>query len=128
MELATSKFEFDGEMIRSLQELEDPGTNKVLNDLLTMYYENMPLLLSEISRSLVNKNFVHVAHEAHKLKASCGNLGLTSLYHIFVDLEALCRQPNPSYEQCEAYVQDAHSQFEQSKEVLNKVVKPRASS
>ena len=80
------------EFLRDMQKYSD---EPVISTLVEMYLEATPLALHKMKANLEDNQLVAIAQEAHKLKANCGNLGLTSMVELFAGIEESIRKGNP---------------------------------
>ncbi|MEN0060051.1 MAG: Hpt domain-containing protein [Bdellovibrio sp.] len=104
-----------------LRQIEQDNQEKVLEVLLQLYFKNTPLSLETMTLQAQEGRFVEVAQEAHKLKSSCGNLGLISLAEIFARIERQLK--SGISENVSADLALAICHFEDSKQVLHDVLK-----
>jgi len=75
----------DPAVIESLRELTPPGEPDVLNEVLTIFLQEVPPRLERLRTFLAAGNIVEVQRAAHSLKGSAGNIGARALHDI-------CRQ------------------------------------
>lgn len=75
----------DPAVIASLRQLTPPGEPDVLNEVLQLFLEDVPVRIARLRAAWQAGNPVEVQRAAHSLKGSAGNIGAT-------DLLAVCRQ------------------------------------
>ena len=81
----------DPKVIDSLRQLTPPGEPDVLNEVLTIFLQEVPTRVERLRTFLAAGNIVEVQRAAHSLKGSAGNIGARSLYDICRQLDDKAR-------------------------------------
>ncbi|MBI4850698.1 MAG: response regulator [Acidobacteria bacterium] len=77
----------DYSLIEKLKFLSSDEDEGFFEDLFNSFLKDMPNQLDLLSKAISKHNLDDTIFLAHKLKGSCGNLGLISLQRLFFDLE-----------------------------------------
>ena len=81
----------DPKVIESLRQLTPPGEPDVLNEVLTIFLQEVPTRVERLRTFLAAGSIIEVQRSAHSLKGSAGNIGARSLYDICRQLDDKAR-------------------------------------
>jgi HPt (histidine-containing phosphotransfer) domain-containing protein len=76
---------------KRIQEIKDLGKSvgkDILKEIIELYKSETPSSIDEMRSHLANKDMEKIARAAHKLKASCANLGFDEMTHICNEIES----------------------------------------
>jgi HPt (histidine-containing phosphotransfer) domain-containing protein len=81
----------NAEQLLGLRELNQPGEKDFVSELIDIFCQQSPPILSELESAVAQLNFVSIEKLAHKLKGSSANIGAARLYSLCADLELQAR-------------------------------------
>lgn len=87
VEAVTNQPTLDTEMLRAWQSLDHDSHGELLREIITLFLETSPPLLSEMREAGQAENRQTVRRLAHKLRGSGANLGAAQLAHLCAELE-----------------------------------------
>lgn len=106
----------DISILRSLQvELGEDNVD-TLNELLTIFLDNTPVLVMELHQALASHSFEAMQRAAHTLKSSSAQIGATTLSTLCQSLEYQVQAGND--EHVEQHIQDIENEFMHVQEFL----------
>jgi two-component system, sensor histidine kinase and response regulator len=79
----------DANALAALRELDMDGDSGILTQLIQVFLENTPMLISDARRAIGQGTAADVTRVAHTLKGSCANFGATRLRVVCAKLEQL---------------------------------------
>ncbi len=82
----------NADTLNRLRELQEPGADGLLAELIDLFLTDTPLRLAELRQALADQDATRIAAIAHTLKGSCGNLGAERLAALTCDVERAARQ------------------------------------
>ena len=85
--MAIIKWVVDPKKIDILRDIQKYSDEPVISTLVGMFLVSTPVSLEKMKTDLKSNELLNIAKEAHKLKSSCGSLGLTSMAEIFASIE-----------------------------------------
>lgn len=90
------------------------------HDILSQFIHDTPLALNKLYRAISESDFKTIFAISHSLHGSTGNLGISHLSDLLMQLEHTSKSEN--IDQCIQFGKDIEIAFEKSKEViLNKM-------
>ena len=96
------------------------GDEKLLKELLEIFLNNAPEIITELKESLECKNFHMITKNAHKLKGMAGNISVKRIHKQAYNLETAGR--TKQYDRIPALIQLIEMEFEDLKDELNKIL------
>ena len=81
--------------MRALDELrafQIEGEPDVVQDIVKAYLQEAKVKIDELQRAFEDKDYDTLQRNAHSLKSSSGNLGLSRLASFTMELDALCKE------------------------------------
>jgi CheY-like chemotaxis protein len=79
----------DRAALDAFRELDADGSGGILGQLIAVFLENTPTIITELRRALEEGAAPNVARLAHTLKGSCSNFGARRMRELCVELEEL---------------------------------------
>jgi len=94
-----------------LYEIAD-GSDEFIVESITMFLDQSPQILQEISGALAAKDWATASASAHKIKANLGFFGMLNSQALMQDIEQDCKagDPNPA---------DMETKYNQVAEIIN---------
>lgn len=81
------KYEFNQAQLDSLMSISEEDGPDLVRQLFDMFQETMPGAISKVTKAVEVKDWASLSAEAHRLKSTCGNLGIHSMSMIAKALE-----------------------------------------
>jgi two-component system sensor histidine kinase/response regulator len=81
--------DLDVEMLNTWRNLTEEGESDFLTEIIDLFIENTPPLISEIHKAFAEQNAVQLQRFAHKLKGSSANVGAKSMASLCEELEEI---------------------------------------
>lgn len=116
-------FVFSPDKLESLIAMDPEEGREFVASLIDRFQNNTPKVIQETEIDLKSGRFTQIKGSAHKLKSTCGNLGLNSMMDLAIELEkqaADCQEKQLEPSQLGRTLEDFKSHFEQSRSVLSK--------
>lgn len=79
----------DPSALARLQELQTPGSDDILTELIDIFFHSAEELLSAAHNALKQSSFIDIERAAHALKGGCSNFGARRMQQLCGELEAL---------------------------------------
>ena len=93
------------------------GDKDLLNELLSMFYEDSRLKLKEIERAIKDRDYEKVRELAHTIKGASSNIGLTEIYEICLELENMAKKKDLSG------ADNLYSKLKENIEAVGRIIK-----
>lgn len=77
----------DPAVIETLRQLTPPGEPDVLNEVLGLFVEDVPVRIARLRAAWQSGDAVAVQRAAHSLKGSAGNIGATEMLAVCKELD-----------------------------------------
>ncbi len=109
---------FDKAKIDELIQLGKDIGEDVLPQLIALHFETSEKILSQMLKQLSSLEYSNLKSLSHKLKSSCGTLGLNKVHKLCDDLENYLSNNKVESFLVRTYVDCIHFEYEQSKVYL----------
>ena len=115
-----NEINFDLEKVDQLIQLGKDLNEDVLSQLLRVHFETSEVQLHEIKQWSLQNKFLYIRAGAHKMKSSCGTLGLNKLHRLCADLERYLTETSTiSGATVNAFVEGILKEYQYSKSLIN---------
>ena len=104
-----------------LRSLDSDGSNGFLKEMINIYLEESPRLISEMKAALKENQVENFTRAAHTLKSSSANLGAMALSEMCKELEMMGKSGNMSRASEKAAI--VAQEFEKVKKALERYLK-----
>lgn len=108
---------FDSSKLDQLVQLGKDINEDVVTQLLQVHFETSEFSIAEMKSDFNASNFENLKRAAHKLKSSCGTLGLNKLHALCHGLENFLTDANESAT-VELYLAAIFFEYESTKEII----------
>lgn len=78
------------DLIDGLRDIFDESGENIWVYMSKMFLNEIMEKMANINKNIVNKNYVDIMNDSHKLKSSAGNIGLIELSNIFGEIDEYC--------------------------------------
>lgn len=119
-------FSFSPDKLESLIAMDPEEGKDFVASLIDRFLGNTPKAIQDTEADLKAGRFTHIKGSAHKLKSTCGNLGLNSLMELAIEIEKQagdCQEKQLEPSQLGKTLEEFKAHLEQSRAVLVKYAK-----
>ena len=86
----------DPDVVKSLRRLTPPGEPDVLQEILTLFLDEVPKKIGTLRSAIASGDATIVQRTAHSLKGSAGNIGAHAMYDVCRQLDDRARSEAPA--------------------------------
>ena len=113
------KVSFDSSKMDELIQLGRDLDEDVVSQLLLVHFETSEATLKEIETEFTNLEFQKIKSSVHKLKSSCGTLGLAKLHSLCHALENYLKEKDSCAAIVRNYLDSIHFEYAETKKIIS---------